>query len=150
MQTRNEATQTGVLVYKYFHNIFCLVKYFHMGKIQLFLWIFKWNMCVIPKSKKLHQKSQYFVNNICSNTVWNNFPLDKHDTLPITLVGTTLSFLLCSLSADVWLYANSIYSVKTCIVQMFHYFRNIERRGNYYWGMKNSNIIDTCYTVMYM
>ena len=27
---------------------------------------------IIPKSNKCHHKVQYFVNNICSNTAWNN------------------------------------------------------------------------------
>ena len=57
-------------VCKSFRNdIFCLMP----GKnAQFSLWIFKRNISIIPKSKKWHQNTQYFVNNMCSNTAWNN------------------------------------------------------------------------------
>ena len=39
---------------------------------KIFLWNYKRNIFIILKSNTWHQKAKYFVNNICSNTAWNN------------------------------------------------------------------------------
>ena len=57
-------------VWKSFHNdIFCLVKYSPWIKFtDFFFEILDEIFSIILKSNKWHQKSQYFVNNICLNT----------------------------------------------------------------------------------
>ena len=64
-------------VCKSFHNyIFCLMKYCYplqWAKIHRYSFRFlNEKISIILKINKLHQKTQYFVSNICLNTAWNN------------------------------------------------------------------------------